>query len=167
MTQMKFSIAVLAVSAVLTLPEIVAAQRKADSGGLFSRLDKNGDGLLAADEMSGERKELFDRLVRRGDKNDDGKLTSEEFLAAVKNRGGVARPDRREGRGLNRPRPSQTQGAPPSQRSRSRASSGFGRSAPKIGDSLPEVSAFDAEGKEFNLSSLKGHYTVLVFGCLT
>lgn len=148
MTQMKFLIAVLAVSAVLALPEIVSAQRKADSGDLFSRLDKNGDGLLAADEMSGERRELFDRLVRRGDKNGDGKLTSEEFLAAVKNRGGRRQDDA-------------------SPRSRSRSFGGSGRSAPKIGDSLPEVSAFDADGKEFNLSSLKGHYTVLVFGCLT
>ncbi len=43
----------------------------------------------------------------------------------------------------------------------------FDRAAPQIGDPLPDVKGFDAGGKEFNLRSLKGHYTVLTFGCLT
>jgi len=49
----------------------------------------------------------------------------------------------------------------------SQVSSGFERSAPDVGDPLPDVSGYDADGKEFKLSSLKGHYSVLVFGCLT
>lgn len=43
----------------------------------------------------------------------------------------------------------------------------FLEAAPRIGEDLPEVSAYDAAGQMVNLRSLKGHYTVLVFGCLT
>ena len=43
----------------------------------------------------------------------------------------------------------------------------FDRSAPQIGDRLPDVAGYDADGKRFPLRSLKGHYTVLTFGCLT
>jgi len=38
---------------------------------------------------------------------------------------------------------------------------------PAVGEKLPDVTAYDAEGKPFRLSSLKGSHTVLVFGCLT
>ena len=38
---------------------------------------------------------------------------------------------------------------------------------PGVGKSLPDVDCYDAEGDPFNLRSLKGNYTVLVFGCLT
>ncbi len=43
----------------------------------------------------------------------------------------------------------------------------FEQSAPKVGELLPDVSALDADGKPLELRSLKGHYSVLVFGCLT
>jgi len=43
----------------------------------------------------------------------------------------------------------------------------FETSSPAIGASLPDINGFDAKGKEFHLRSLKGNYTVLVFGCLT
>lgn len=43
----------------------------------------------------------------------------------------------------------------------------FASRSPMIGQLLPDVSAYDADGKPFKLSSLKGQYTVLVFGCLT
>ena len=38
---------------------------------------------------------------------------------------------------------------------------------PAVGETLPDITAFDANGKPFRLSSLKGSHTVLVFGCLT
>lgn len=38
---------------------------------------------------------------------------------------------------------------------------------PEAGQPLPNVTIFDAEGKPFSLSQLRGHYSVLVFGCLT
>ena len=37
----------------------------------------------------------------------------------------------------------------------------------KVGDPFPAISIFDAAGKRFNTSSLKGRYTVLISGCLT
>jgi cytochrome oxidase Cu insertion factor (SCO1/SenC/PrrC family) len=43
----------------------------------------------------------------------------------------------------------------------------FAQRSPKLGQPLPDVSAYDADGKPFKLSSLKGRYTVVAFGCLT
>ena len=37
----------------------------------------------------------------------------------------------------------------------------------KVGSPMPEVTVFDAEGKPFDTKSLKGNYSVIVFGCLT
>ena len=38
---------------------------------------------------------------------------------------------------------------------------------PAVGDPLPEVAVYTPDGKEFPTASLRGHYTVLTFGCLT
>lgn len=43
----------------------------------------------------------------------------------------------------------------------------FDRRSPAIGTALPDLKAYDADGKEVRLGNLKGQYTVLVFGCLT
>ena len=43
----------------------------------------------------------------------------------------------------------------------------FERSSPAVGDLLPEVTAYDADGKPFSLRSIKDNYSVIVFGCLT
>ncbi len=43
----------------------------------------------------------------------------------------------------------------------------FSQSGLKVGDPLPDITCVDEEGKPFRLSSLKGNYTVIVFGCLT
>ena len=37
----------------------------------------------------------------------------------------------------------------------------------KIGDKMPELNVFDSEGKPFKTESLKGKYSVVIFGCLT
>ena len=37
----------------------------------------------------------------------------------------------------------------------------------RIGDTVKEVSVFDALGKPMKLNSAQGKYTVLIFGCLT
>ncbi len=50
---------------------------------------------------------------------------------------------------------------------RGRSSPRFSLNALQIGDMLPDITVFDSEGKELPLRSLKEHYTVLVFGCLT
>jgi cytochrome oxidase Cu insertion factor (SCO1/SenC/PrrC family) len=43
----------------------------------------------------------------------------------------------------------------------------FIKTAPVVGDSLPVVEVHTPDGKPFSTSELRGHYTVLVFGCLT
>jgi len=47
------------------------------------------------------------------------------------------------------------------------AQRGGGGSLPQVGSSLPDVNVYDANGREFSLTELKGQYAVLVFGCLT
>ena len=43
----------------------------------------------------------------------------------------------------------------------------FDDHSPPVGSALPDVLAMDADGNEFRLGDLKGHYSVIVFGCLT
>ncbi len=38
---------------------------------------------------------------------------------------------------------------------------------PCAGDPLPERTVYTPDGKDFNTARLRGHYTVLTFGCLT
>ncbi|MEO8272271.1 MAG: deiodinase-like protein, partial [Aureliella sp.] len=38
---------------------------------------------------------------------------------------------------------------------------------PLVGELLPEVTVYSADGTPFDTSKLRGHYTVLTFGCLT
>lgn len=42
-----------------------------------------------------------------------------------------------------------------------------GAQLPSVGTPLPDLTVYDASGKKFNLTELKGSYSVLVFGCLT
>ncbi|MGB0579769.1 MAG: hypothetical protein ACPGVU_08730 [Limisphaerales bacterium] len=47
---------------------------------------------------------------------------------------------------------------------------GFGGqgSMPRVGETMPDVSAFDSNGKPFSLrQKTKGRHAVIVFGCLT
>ncbi len=50
---------------------------------------------------------------------------------------------------------------------RQQVNGGFEARSPRVGEKLPEVTAYDAAGEPFSLRSLEGHYSVLVFGCLT
>jgi Ca2+-binding EF-hand superfamily protein len=65
----------------LLLAASLAAQ---DEGDLFSKLDKNKDGFVTADEVQESQKALFERLVRNADKDGDKKLSKEEFQAGLK-----------------------------------------------------------------------------------
>ncbi len=42
-----------------------------------------------------------------------------------------------------------------------------GASMPKVGSRLPDVELFDDRGQVLSTATLRGSYTVLVFGCLT
>ena len=50
---------------------------------------------------------------------------------------------------------------------RERVNSSFDRTSPPIGEMVPDVTGYDANGKAIRLRGLRGHHTVLVFGCLT
>lgn len=42
-----------------------------------------------------------------------------------------------------------------------------GSQIPEPGTILPTVNSLDEQGRDFSTASLRGSYTVLVFGCLT
>jgi Ca2+-binding EF-hand superfamily protein len=50
---------------------------------LFKKLDANGDGQIAKDEVPEEQRRLLERLIRTSDKNGDGKLSADEFAAGL------------------------------------------------------------------------------------
>jgi len=43
----------------------------------------------------------------------------------------------------------------------------FRQRDPKIGTTVPDLTAFDEQGEPFAWESTRGKYTVVVFGCLT
>lgn len=43
----------------------------------------------------------------------------------------------------------------------------FLKSKPLIGEMLPDVTVYSPDGTPFRTADLRGHYTVLTFGCLT
>ncbi len=43
----------------------------------------------------------------------------------------------------------------------------FFKARPTVGDPLPELIVYTPDGKQFKTADLRGHYTVLTFGCLT
>ena len=50
---------------------------------------------------------------------------------------------------------------------RRRDEAAFVKERPAVGDALPDVTVYDVNGREVKTSSLRGHYVVLTFGCLT
>ena len=48
-----------------------------------------------------------------------------------------------------------------------RSEEDFVKDKPTLGDALPEVTVYSPDGKEVKTGGLRGHYTVLTFGCLT
>lgn len=59
-----------------------AGQQPADAA-LFVRLDADGNGQVALQEVPVEHRQLFDRLLRKSDVNHDKKLSRDEFLAGL------------------------------------------------------------------------------------
>ncbi len=141
-------VAVLAVCLLLVMKPVASQQAPGPAFGpeeMFERLDADRDGKVTRDEVS-ERDQGF---IERFDHDGSGVVTPDEIVDAVKEAITI-----QAARDAN----SQRQGGP-------RAN--FERTAPKVGEALPEATGYDAEGREFNLSSLKGSYSVLVFGCLS
>ncbi|GAG53327.1 unnamed protein product, partial [marine sediment metagenome] len=63
---------------------------------LFKRLDADGDGQVAAEEIPERAPESLKAMLKRADANEDGKITADEFAATVKQprHGSAARPRR-------------------------------------------------------------------------
>ena len=57
--------------------------------------------------------------------------------------------------------------APGDRGGRQRGTERFLREAPKVGEALPDLTLYDSGGGEVHLGSMRGHFTVLTFGCLT
>ena len=53
------------------------------------------------------------------------------------------------------------------QRKKKKNDDAFSREKPAVGEMLPDLVVYDPSGKELITSSLRGHHTVLTFGCLT
>ena len=148
---MNLSRALLAFLVLLLLPHFGRAQQRPDPNAMFEGMDQNEDGVLTLEEVPEERQRFFDRMMQRADQDQDGKLTREEFTTSMDG----FRRGRGPMRGARGGRPGRGPGGPSQE------------SGPLVGQPLPDISVYDAEGKEFSLSSLKGNYSVLVFGCLT
>ena len=142
-------VAVLAVCLLLVMKPVASQQAPGPAFGpeeVFERLDINRDGRVTRDEVPDQDQGFIERFDHDG----SGVVTPDEIVESVKD--AITIQAARDARSTQR------KGGP-------RAN--FERPAPKVGEALPEASVYDAEGKEFKLSRLKGSYLVLVFGCLT
>ncbi|QGJ69470.1 Hypothetical protein PBC10988_11520 [Planctomycetales bacterium 10988] len=99
---LKLSLFLGAVSgaAFACLAQPVQAQGPDRQAAVFDRMDSNGDGVISPDEVDGNARRLFDRLVDNADSNKDGSLTKDEFMQAL-----TQRPDRPEGERMRPDRP--------------------------------------------------------------
>ncbi|MBL8892894.1 MAG: hypothetical protein JNL67_23150 [Planctomycetaceae bacterium] len=50
---------------------------------------------------------------------------------------------------------------------RNAVDTGFNRKSPDVGELIPNLTAYRADGSQVRLRDLHGKHTVLVFGCLT
>ena len=85
-----------------------------------------------------------------------GLLGSTGVLAQDSRRDDRARPPRKPGESRQR-----------GESARERMVRRFDAASPRLGEPLPDVSGFTADGEPLSLRALKGDYKVLVFGCLT
>jgi hypothetical protein len=145
---------VLPVLAALAVPASAQPGRGRPSEPLMMALDKNKDGELSPAELKDASKTL-----KELDKNKDGEIVRDEIRAFMMSRFGGQRPGGE--------RPGGNTGSSRGGGSGSSGSSTLERSGLKIGGPAPDVTVYDAEGKDFSLSSLRGSHAVLVFGCLT
>ncbi len=141
-------VAVLAVCLLLVMQPVASQQAPGPAFGpeeMFERLDADRDGKVTRNEVP----EAEQGFIERFDHDGDGVVTRDEIVEAVKE--AITRQSARDA-STQRPRGPRAN---------------FERTAPKVGEALPDATGYDAEGKEFKLSRLKGSYAVLVFGCLT
>ncbi len=139
---------------------------KESRAGIFRATDRNSDDILTEQEyvenriITDEAKQIFAKI----DADQDRRLTEEEFVANSKVE------NKQEAREIFKQFDTDGDGAAAmieylivwGNLARSRQGQRV-----QTGDPLPDVTLYDADGKQFKLSRLKGQYSVLVFGCLT
>lgn len=78
----------------------------------------------------------------------------------------MAQPERNQqrGRGIGQDGPANRG---PLNRGPSNSNGRFELRGPEVGAPLPDIQLFDENGQPVSLASIKGSYSVLVFGCLT
>lgn len=119
---------------------------------LMAVLDKNRDGELSEAELKNAS-----RVLKDLDRNSDGQIVRDEIREFMMRRFG-GQPGQRPGGGGS----SRSGGGPGTP-----GSSTLERAGLKVGSPAPDVTVYDAEGKELSLNALRGSHAVLVFGCLT
>lgn len=112
---------------------------------LINALDRDGDGEISSRELKDAVASL-----KRVDRNRDGQITMDE-VRSLSGRSPTGRPT------------GGSRGGGPG----SSGASTLERSGLALGQPMPDVTVFNANGEKFSLSSVKGKYAVLVFGCLT
>ena len=70
-------------------------------------------------------------------------------------------------KGQDASRPQSTKQQRPNRQSPLEREKAFVRAAPQIGETVPDLEILDANGDSVRLSSFRGKYVVLTFGCLT
>ena len=120
---------------------------------LMAVLDRNQDGELSEVELK-----AAPQLLKELDRDRDGQIVRDEIRAFLFSRAG-GQPGRRPGGNTGQPRSGGGPGSP--------GSSTLERSGLKVGGPAPDVTVYDADGRELSLKTLRGSHTVLVFGCLT
>jgi Ca2+-binding EF-hand superfamily protein len=123
---------------------------------VYVALDANADGGIPIPEYL----QVWGQWARAGQKSAEERIAAQRVeLTDFENKSG-AKPTQSAQRRSNTFSPN---GIEPGQ-------AGFGRLASsglQIGKPFPSIKIVDADGKEFSTEQLKGHYTVLVAGCLT
>jgi len=125
---------------------------------LMAVLDKNRDG-----ELSNEELKNASRVLKHLDRNGDGQIIRDEIRAFMMSRFGGQPGQRPGGQPGQRPGGSSRAGGGPG----TPGSATLERAGLKVGSPVPDVTIYDAEGKELSLNALRGSHAVLVFGCLT
>ena len=134
--------------------------------GGFGEADANSDNKVDIEELeayvSGKLSDFdrFDELMTELDTDQDGSISSDEFdnrmaaIQKVKN-SPVPKTEKPEAE-----KPEEVEFVDQYEKK-------FAARDPKLGQTMPDASAFDENGNPFELNQTRGKYTVIVFGCLT